>query len=300
MNTYPEVAMITQELTAMILEAIPEHVDRVILHGSTIDGRFREGESDVDIAVLMNGRPEKFSFMTMHDIEEAINERFKGSWKRIEIVFLQSDNVMKYQNFASCYFGSMISKGIDLYNSGRTISVEPLPFEDAKKVTIDSYINQAWTWVADARMAISYYSGVTSAFHTEKSDWHACRAVSRILQAIILQNDRDDHLQGKSCRWDLQKQFTAVVESHPELIDLKPLIDALPQSVAHKDIEYISDWLGDEHDAAQQRRIIAISLALICKLTNRYFNDKASDARKIYCGLKKVRHHDHFRRTDRD
>lgn len=243
---HPIVAPTLPTVVALILAELNDKVDRIVLHGSSIDGGgFSLGTSDVDVAVLLrNGNA--VSFEAMIEIDKQVKIKCPNKdWREIEINYMSADRVDRFRNFANCYEGS-VAQGVVLFDCGRTDRCDALSDDEARKILAHAYLDQSWCWIAQAHPAFS------------TSPWSSARAACRALHAILVQCDYT--VSPKAVRWHFDVLFDEACRCNPNIDTMSGVVSIMPAELA------VSEWEHADMPSMsfmQRRQLVARAMRLI-------------------------------------
>ena len=250
-----EVASIIEKLVQSILFHLGEaSVSKVILYGSATDAAsFREGESDLDVAVLLMPTATLNDFNACTQIEK-IKAEIVGVWRRLDIQLHKCGSIERYRNFELCFQGQ-VYKGVTLYDAGHPVVTahEVLTREAAQLEISRGHIRFAFAQL----LTIAY---------TNSAAWSYCRACCSLFHALLALKDVD--VSPKAIRWDMDALLAKVVMYYPRLVSLEKHIALLPKGIAQQDLddfEYRLFASGDDQgfSMADKRRMKAAVLLCI-------------------------------------
>jgi predicted nucleotidyltransferase len=244
----PELKNYLDDLRDAIMAEYGECVDRIVIIGSAVGPGFRKGESDVDVVVLATDFKRPKRAWNEPDFEDEINERFKGTWQRIDITVKDTAKVhLIGTNFSNCYEGQVV-RGFIVYDKNLENNAEFIAYDknQAQQHIVERYMHQAWIWSAGA----SATSGSCS--------WSVCRSACRALHAVLAHHDLD--FSPKNFRWNLP-ELCEVAETLSPTLHVKKWVDMLPADLAFIDVDEMPT--EDGLDISERRHLIAVGIMVI-------------------------------------
>ncbi len=188
----PAAVAIKDELVSLILSQIPSGVTQIILYGSGEQAdRFRTGESDLDISVLVDDIT-MVSIAVRRDIRRLLNGSFPGPWTHIAIDCPRRCDYERLRAYELA-FESRVLNGTVLFDDGHAFIGEILCRTNAKTAYFTRLITNAHFWQYDFLLTHKNYPVPLSAV------WSATRAACRGLHAILTCEDID--FSPKVIRW---------------------------------------------------------------------------------------------------
>jgi hypothetical protein len=235
-------------LREAILAEYGECVDRIVIIGSAVGPGFRKGESDVDVVVLATDFKKKQRTWNEPSFEDEINERFKGTWQRIDITVKDTAKVhLIGTNFVRCYEGAVL-RGFIAYDKNPGNNAEFIAYDkkDAQKHVVERYMYQAWSWSGQALGESGHCS------------WSVCRSACRAIHAVLASHDMD--FSPKAFRWNLP-DLCAVAETLSPNLHVKKWVDMLPADLAAMDFGEVPS--EDGRTVLERRRLIAAGIMVV-------------------------------------
>lgn len=217
-QVHPSVQPAIKSLVDGVSSILGINLNKLVLIGSAIRNDFAPEISDVDVVILVNVQPNRVS-RELFDLKQKLEISYS-----IDCQFAVPErvNVERWSEFELCWQGK-ISKGVTLFDSGNDFSSYRIPREQAKKEVVAHYLIQSDQWLKRSLL-----------YQTEDfpllSEWEACRAVCRTLQAALLRYEIDP--SPKALRWNLRGLFEAAEKVCDGLEAARAFLDKLPPDLA--------------------------------------------------------------------
>ena len=258
MNKMKKVVPAVEDVIPQLVRSIRFHlgsesVSKIVLYGSAIDAdSFREGESDLDVAVILMPDAPINDFNAYKQIE-AIKAEVTGVWRRLDIHLHKSGSLERLANYELCFQGR-VCQGITLFDAGHVpvVLTEVLSRDDARGEICSSHLKLAM-------------AKLMTMMSLDSAAWSYCRAICSVFHALLIVKDVD--MSPKSIRWNLVALLAETVKHYPLLAKLKKYIDVLPKNLAQQDIddyEYKLMMGDDESDFGIKEKRQMLAVLLLC------------------------------------
>ncbi len=258
MNKMKKIVPAVEDVIPRLVQSIRFHlgeasVSKIVLYGSAIDaGSFREGESDLDVAVILMPDALINDFNAFKQIE-VIKAEVTGVWRRLDIHLHKSGSLERLANYELCFQGR-VCQGITLFDAAHVpvVLTEVLNRDDARDEICRGHLKLAM-------------AKLMTMMSLDSAAWSYCRAICSVFHALLIVKDVD--LSPKSIRWNLDALLAETVKHYPNLAKLKKYIDVLPKNLAQQDIDDYEYKLmmGDvESDFSIKEKRQMLAVLLLC------------------------------------
>jgi len=104
--------LVTRELKELFVKEFKDKIDSIVLFGSATKGRYREGESDIDILIVAEDD-------SLYDkILDIVIEVDLEHSTATSLVYLTKEKFDNYLKWGSPFLENVIEEGVVLYDNG--------------------------------------------------------------------------------------------------------------------------------------------------------------------------------------
>lgn len=215
---HPSVQPAISTLVDGVSSILGGNLSKLVLIGSAIRNDFDPETSDVDVVILVNVQPNRIS-RELFDLKQMLENRFSVE---CQFAIPERVHVERWAEFELCWQGK-VSNGVTLFDSGNDFSSYRIPREQAKKEVVAHYMIQSDQWL---KRSLLYQADDFPLL----SEWEACRAACRALQAVLLRYEIDP--SPKTLRWNIRGLFETAAEVCDGLDVARAGLGKLPPDLA--------------------------------------------------------------------
>lgn len=104
--------LVIRELKELFVKEFKDKIDSIVLFGSATKGRYREGESDIDILIVAE---DDSLYDKILDIVIEVDLEYNTA---TSLVYLTKEKFDKYLKWGSPFLENVIEEGVVLYDNG--------------------------------------------------------------------------------------------------------------------------------------------------------------------------------------